>query len=131
MEGKRLHSDADGLRPGLRVLLVEDETIIAMDAEVILQALGVSEVVCVRTVADGLVAIDAGTFDAAILDVRLGQESSLPLAERLAGLGVPFGYLTGYQSTATPVEFKDRPIVSKPFTADDLAGLLRTLLARP
>jgi len=126
--GFALQSDDILLPPGLRVLVVEDEPLIAIDTESILQAMGVSEVVCVRTVADGMQALDAQQFHAAFLDLRLGQGSSIPLAQRLATLGVPFGFLTGFQGDSIPDELKARPVAVKPFTPDQLGELLRKLI---
>ena len=119
------------LPPGLRVLLVEDEPLIALDGEAILLSLGVAQVVCARGVADALAALRSETFDAAILDLRLDRDSSLPLAHRLTGLGIPFGFLTGYHADAIPDEFKDRPVVPKPFDADLLLQLMRKLVPVP
>jgi len=117
------------LPPGLRVLLVEDEPLIAIDAEDTLRHMGVEDVIWARNVADGLAAIDANTFHAGLLDLRLGGETSIPLAQRLAAQGVPFGFLTGFEDRAIPPEFKDRPIVAKPFTAQQLGGLLVRLVS--
>jgi DNA-binding response OmpR family regulator len=117
------------LAPGLRVLLVEDEPLIAIDGQAMLLAMGVARVVCTRGVAITLDALQRETFDAAILDLRLDQDSSIPLARRLDDLGVPFGFLTGYQGDAIPEEFKDRPIVAKPFNAEQLQQLVRTLIS--
>jgi DNA-binding NtrC family response regulator len=125
-----LPSEESLLPPGLCVLLVEDEPLIALDGEAILHAMGVGEVVWVRTVADGLNALGARPFHAAFLDLRLGQDSSIPLAQRLASLNVPFGFLTGFQGDAIPEEFKDCPILIKPFTPDQLGKLLQNLLGK-
>jgi len=129
-EGRALQSEGSLLPPGLCVLVVEDEPLIAIDGEAILRSFGVSEVVCVRTVADGHLALDARLFHAAFLDLRLGQDSSIPLAQRLASLNVPFGFLTGFQGDAIPDEFKSRPILIKPFTPDQLGKLLRNLIGQ-
>lgn len=125
--------DETDVPPGMRVLLVEDEPLIALDTEDVLRQLGVHEVVWARNLADGLAAIDAGRFDAAILDVRLGAETSDAIARRLAALNVPFGFLTGFQDSGIPVEFQGRPLVPKPFTHAQLGELLRLLIdpARP
>jgi len=127
---RALQSEGSLLPPGLCALVVEDEPLIAIDGEAILRSFGVSEVVCVRTVADGHLALDARLFHAAFLDLRLGQDSSIPLAQRLASLNVPFGFLTGFQGDAIPDEFKSRPILIKPFTPDQLGKLLRNLIGR-
>jgi CheY-like chemotaxis protein len=113
---------------GLRVLLAEDEALIALDAESILLSVGVGEIVCVHTLSDGLSAAAETRFDAALLDLRLGQDSSIPLAELLAAKKVPFGFLTGYQVDAIPPEFRDVPFVAKPFTPAQLGDLLRQLI---
>lgn len=114
------------LPAGLRVLLAEDEPLIAMDGEAVLQSMGVQLVVLARSVSGGLNAIATSALDAAFLDLRLGADTSVPLAERLADAGVPFAFLTGYQGDAIPITFKDRPVVAKPFTPD---LLLQALLA--
>ena len=117
------------LPPGLRVLLVEDEPLIAIDAEDMLRHMGVETVVWARNVADAMAATDASTFHAALLDLRLGGEISIPLAQRLAAQNVPFGFLTGFEDRAIPPEFKDRPIVAKPFTPQQIHGLLVRLVS--
>ena len=108
------------------MLLAEDEPLIAMDGEAVLRGMGVQLVVLARSVNEGLHAIASSALDAAFLDLRLGADTSVPLAERLAVAGVPFAFLTGYQGDAIPPVFKDRPIVAKPFTPD---LLLQALLA--
>jgi CheY-like chemotaxis protein len=125
-----LSSEAETLQ-GVRVLLAEDEPLIALDAESTLQAIGVGEIIWVRTATDGLNALAACKFDAAFLDLRLGNDSSLPLARALSAERVPFGFLTGYQGDAVPAEFKAVPMVAKPFTPAQLADLLQSLLGRP
>jgi DNA-binding response OmpR family regulator len=115
---------------GTRVLLVEDEPLIALDAEDLLRGMGVADVACARSVAEGMSVLDAQTFHVALLDVRLGAESCLPLAERLAASNVPFGFMTGLRDDAIPEVFKDRPIIAKPFTRQHLANVLGALVAR-
>jgi CheY-like chemotaxis protein len=125
-----LTSDATLLPPGLRVLLVEDEPLIAIHGEDILRALGVEHVVWVRSLAEGIDALDSKQFHAAFLDLRLGMDSSYPLAQRLMSLNVPFGFITGLQDDALPAELKDRPILAKPFTPEQLRDLLLRLLGK-
>jgi CheY-like chemotaxis protein len=114
----------------IRVLLVEDEPLIALDAEDLLRTMGVADVVCARNVVEGMSALDGQTFHVALLDVRLGADSSLPVAERLASTKVPFGFMTGLRDDAIPEAFKDRPVVAKPFTRQHLVNVLGTLVGQ-
>jgi len=85
---------------GLSVLLVEDEPLIAMDGEAVLKDLGGAAGRAGAQRGRGIERYRRRTASAALLDLRLGAETSLPLAERLAELGVPFAFLTGYQGDA-------------------------------
>jgi CheY-like chemotaxis protein len=125
-----LSIDATSPPTGLRVLLVEDEPLIALDGEQILRSMGVDEIVWVRSVAEGMQRLDTHKFDVAFLDLRLGMESSIPLARRLADLNVPFGFITGFHDDAIPPEFKNRPIVPKPFMPRQLSDLLLQLVGK-
>lgn len=122
-----MRGDSRLLPAGLRVLLVEDEALIAMDSEAMLLSFGVASVDWARSVGDALRMIETNAFDAAILDLRLGEETSLPLAQRLDELGVPYGFLTGYRDDDIPEPFRQKPMVPKPFTAEQLSSLLRKL----
>jgi DNA-binding response OmpR family regulator len=122
-----LQQETKRVGPGMRVLLVEDEPLIAINGDDILRAMGVNDVVCVRSVSEGMTALDSQQFHAAFLDLRLGQDTSIPLAQRLASMNVPFGFLTGFQDNAIPPEFRDRPVVVKPFTSAQLGDLLLNL----
>jgi DNA-binding response OmpR family regulator len=126
-----MQSKGTALPSGLRVLLVEDEVLIALDCEAMLLGLGVSEVRRARTVAEGLSLLASETFDAAILDVRLGPEDSLPLARRLMELEIPFGFVSGLVDDAIPPELKVRPLMPKPFNAGEVEKLMRSLLGSP
>jgi DNA-binding response OmpR family regulator len=122
-----LQQETKRVSPGMRVLLVEDEPLIAINGDDILRAMGVEDVVCVRSVSEGMTALDTQQFHAAFLDLRLGQDNSIPLAQRLSSMNVPFGFLTGFQDNAIPPEFRDRPVVVKPFTSAQLGELLLSL----
>lgn len=99
-----------------------------MDGEATLRSLGVAHVACARSLADGLRLVEENKFDAALLDVQLDKNDSLPIAQRLRELGVPFGFVTGYAGDAIPDEFRDRPMIPKPFSTGHVGGLLRALL---
>lgn len=107
------------------VLLVEDNMIIALDAEDMLLSLGAARVDMASSAADALRAIVAARPACAVLDVNLGQETSFPVAARLRAAGVPFVFATGYgEDTAFPAELADVPIVKKPYSAEVLGAAL-------
>ena len=91
-----------GARPKApaRVLVVEDNMIIAMDMEAMLLNLGAREVETASCVADALSSVAAKRPDFAVLDVNLGPETSFPVADRLRELSIPFVFGTGYGEDA-------------------------------
>lgn len=107
------------------VLVVEDETVISMLIEDMLAELGCREVRCAGSVAAGMAALDAKNPDFVILDVNLGGTPAFPIAERLAGAGVPFLFTTGYGAAGLPPEWAARPVLQKPFSVEALAEALR------
>lgn len=80
---------------GRRVLLVEDESMVAMLAEDMLLDLGCDVVVAMR-LDQALAQVEAGDFDLAVLDVNLGSTPSYPVADALFERCVPFLFATGY-----------------------------------
>jgi DNA-binding response OmpR family regulator len=111
-----------------RILVVEDEPLIAMMLEDFLDILGRSVVGTADTVANALALIDAGGIDAAILDVHLrGGEKSWPIADRLAEVGIPFVLATGGSGDMIESTHRDRPVLSKPFTMDGVEKALNGL----
>jgi CheY-like chemotaxis protein len=107
------------------VLIVEDDPIIALGFEDTLLSLGVPQVRVAANVATALLAIDQRAPDFALLDVGLVGERSVAVAERLAALGIPFAFATGYGADRVPAPFADRPRLPKPCTTDVLAAALR------
>lgn len=116
------------LPPGTRVLIVEDETIIAMTAEDMIEDLGCTVAATAGTLAQALDQVEAGGFDVAMLDINLNGELSLPVAERLRAAGTPFLFTTGYGSTGPGTAFTDAEVVRKPYRAADLAAALSRVL---
>lgn len=114
---------------GLRVLVVEDEPVVAMYLEDLLAALGCETVGPASRLADGLVLAESGGFDAAILDINLGGERSTPIAETLRARGVPFAFASGYGNS--PEGFGEEvPMVEKPYREAQVASALSLLLPR-
>lgn len=113
------------------VLLVEDSLIIAMDAEDILARLGAERVVTAASIAQAQAEIARETFEVAVLDVNLGQETSLPIAEALLAAGVPCIFATGYgEQLQLPAGQGGTPVIQKPYTLASVAQGLRQALAR-
>jgi CheY-like chemotaxis protein len=114
--------------PGTRVLIVEDETIIAMTAEDMVDMLGGVVAATVTNVRDAVAAVSAVTFDVAMLDINLNGEMSLPVAEALRAAGRPFLFTTGYGSAGVDPDFLGAEVVKKPYLLRDLeAALVRVL----
>lgn len=111
--------------PGPRVLVVEDEAMVAMMLEDMLADLGCEVVGPAADLRTGLeYALTAG-LDAAVLDVNLSGEKAFPIADALAARGVPFVYATGYGRAGLRPEDGHRPVVQKPYSVYDLARNLR------
>ena len=109
-----------------RVLVVEDEFLIALDIETILEG-GGAQVKMANRVDQALAIIKSdGPFDAAVLDHKLERETSAAIAERLQADGVPFVFLTGAAGDAAGVaQFKNAPVVGKPFDSEALFSALK------
>ena len=73
--------------------------------------------------------VEAGAFDAAILDVNLDGQEVFPVAEILAGRGLPFVFVTGYGGGGLPEAYRSRPTLQKPFQRDELSRTLSAMLA--
>jgi CheY-like chemotaxis protein len=113
---------------GLRVLVLEDETIVLVMIEDLLGDLGCRIVGPAGTVAEALALAEAGGFDAALLDLNLGRgETSYPVADALAQRGIPFAFVTGYTADALVAPHNGRPILEKPFWGDALRNVLEKL----
>ena len=114
---------------GLRILLVEDDDLVAMAIEDLLEELGCKVVANAGSIDEAVAKSRAGGFECALLDVNLNGEEVFPVAEILAAQGVPFVFTSGYGSWALPEAFRARPIVSKPFRMEALSSALSTALA--
>ena len=115
---------------GLRLLVIEDETMIAIMLEDLLEELGCVVVEVAGTLSKGLaLANDEGLeLDGAILDVNLGGEKVYPVAERLSDRGVPFIFCTGYGMAGLAAKFAHIPTLAKPYEVEDLQGALAALV---
>jgi light-regulated signal transduction histidine kinase (bacteriophytochrome) len=115
---------ADPLR-GKSVLLVEDSMIIAMDAEEALRHAGAARVVTAASVPRALAAVAMGGIDFALLDLNLGSETSMGVADALAARNIPFAFATGYGEDANlSGRYPGVPVLSKPYNVDHIRRAL-------
>ena len=113
----------------LKILVVEDDALIAMELEERLQELGYEVLGPVATVEDAERVIAETRPDAALLDANLAGVSSVPIGVRLAGMGVPLAFCTGYdQIKNAPPELANAPILTKPISDADLVAGLKALV---
>jgi PAS domain S-box-containing protein len=106
-----------------RVLLVEDEALVAMMIQECLTEYGHSVVGPIGRASEALIAAKEGEFDAAILDINLGDGVAYPVAEILAARGVPFAFVTGYEADTVDERFSDVPVLQKPIERQMLQRL--------
>jgi DNA-binding NtrC family response regulator len=114
---------------GCRVLVVEDEVLVSWALEDMLAGLGCQVVGPAVRVKQGLALVEAGSIDAAVLDVNLNGQKSYPIADALTARGVPFAFSTGYNKDTIPAEYRTFPMLQKPYSRSNLGKLLEKLLA--
>ena len=115
---------------GLSVLLVEDEYLIALDAEQMLRDLGVRDVEIVSTFDNAQKQTQTGAFDVAVLDVNINGQLSFPIAEILKSRNIPFVFATGYSLRERPIAgFEGGICVGKPYTQEGLRKALTAALS--
>jgi CheY-like chemotaxis protein len=124
-----MEKNQDGLQ-GLRVLVVEDETLVAMLVEEFLAELGCTVAGSIRRVDKALEQIEPNRIDAAILDVNLAGEDVDPVARMLAGYDIPFVFASGYGGVGLAGKWPDSPVVQKPFTCAELRQALSAAVKR-
>ena len=98
---------------GNKVLIVEDSYLLALTLEDMLADAGAHVVAIAPSVAVALQAIERHTIDLACLDINLGSETSFPIADALAMRGIPFVFVSAYDSDVLPPAHRHRPFVSK------------------
>ncbi len=114
---------------GVRVLVVEDEAAISMLLEEMLLDLGCEIVGPAARLATALQTIEKHPVDLAILDVNVAGESIYPVADALRDRHAPFVFSTGYGKTGIRDDYRDYPVLQKPFMQNDLCAQMRIALA--
>lgn len=115
---------------GPRILLVEDEAVIAFAVEDMLLDLGCEVVGPAFRLEDAIAIAAREQLDGAILDVNLNEQRSYAVADELRQRGVPFLFATGYAEGG--VQWDDHPVevLAKPYRRDQIAGALARLLGQ-
>lgn len=110
---------------GTRVLIVEDECVIAMEIECTLKDCGAQVVGSCTTVESAIEQIDRSRdFDAAILDIDLRGQYAGPVADKLIRVGIPFIITSGYEPKQYGIRFKGVPWLEKPVSPSSIAAAI-------
>lgn len=112
---------------GCRVLLVEDEAVVAGMLQRMLAELGYTVVGPASDVHEAMAMIGGGGIDAAVLDINLDGEMSYSVADELTSRGIPFVFSTGYGGEEMPDGYEGFPLLRKPFRRSGLGGALAGL----
>ena len=120
---------------GRRILVAEDEALVSMLVEDQLRDAGAEVVGPAPSVRDALRLVEAAAADgglsAAVLDINLNGQHVAPVADRLAALGVPFLFATGYGDTMDKGDHEAAPALQKPFGQRGLVAAVEALASFP
>ncbi|NYZ63180.1 response regulator [Luteimonas deserti] len=114
----------------LRVLIVEDESLLAMTVEDALIRVGWSVPAAAASVPEALSAVERGGFDIALLDINLGGQKVFPVADALLARGVPLVFASAYGGEGLREDLRHLPIIAKPFSHSELVTTLREAMER-
>ena len=118
----------------MRILVVEDEAFVAMLLEDELMDAGAKVLGTAASVDDALrmldVALADGGIDLGVLDLNLGGESAVPVADAFARHAVPFVVITGYEGVRASGDHVSVPTLHKPFAAGDLIATVAAAAGR-
>jgi CheY-like chemotaxis protein len=119
-------------RPGAppavcRVLIVEDEWLLANDLETALRSLGAEVITLVGDIDDARAQLAASGFDVGVIDISLRGHNAFDVADDLQRQGIPFVFATGYSAEVLPARFADVARWEKPFDPHELARFVLQL----
>lgn len=128
--GRAADAPEHAIEPGdaKRILVVEDEALIAMDIEAQLIAAGFDVVGPAGALDEALGYIETTPFDAALVDANIRGRPVGDIASSLRAKGVPFAFATGYGRSALPAGFHEQQMLAKPFTTEELIATVESLL---
>jgi CheY-like chemotaxis protein len=109
---------------GKRLLVVEDEFVIALDLQNLLEAAGHEVVGLAANIPDALSMIETTTIDGAVLDINLRGERVTEVADLLSRKDIPFLFVSGYGSSGRPPGHDRVPVLAKPYSENELLGMI-------
>jgi CheY-like chemotaxis protein len=116
------------LLKGKRVLVIEDEMLVAMGLQDLLSDLGCDLIAVAADVEKALGLIAVNTFDLATLDLNLNGTLSYAIAEALESRHIPFAFSTGYSEHGINESYRERPVLKKPFSRSRFEKVISELL---
>jgi CheY-like chemotaxis protein len=114
----------------LEILVVEDESMVAMMIEDMLEDLGHKVIATSGRMPEASKLVSDSIADLAILDVNLNGEETYPLADSLAARQIPFIFATGYGASGIKPEWSGVPVLQKPFQSRELAQAINLAIQR-
>ncbi len=115
-----------------RVIIVEDEYLVALDVEAVLQSMGVETVVIATTLGQARQAVEQDGADCVLLDVSLTDGTSYEFARGLREAGIPFGFVSGYgDTTGFPDDLSHSALLGKPFGENEIMDFVLRLVGMP
>lgn len=115
---------------GLRVLIAEDEFLVALSLEEDLRGHGCEIIGPFSRLSDARKAAEEQGIDVALLDVNMNGEMAYPVADALSARSIPFIFLSGYGATTFPEQYRNSPRVPKPYDPSMLIKEIRKILGR-
>jgi CheY-like chemotaxis protein len=116
--------------PSLQILVVEDESLVAMMIEDMLEDLGHKVIATSGRMPDASRLVSNAGADLAILDVNLNGEETYPLAVSLAEREIPFIFATGYGTSGIKAQWSGVPVLQKPFQSRELAQAINLAIRK-
>lgn len=124
-------SRRDDLLKGLRILLVEDDALIAIDCQEALIEAGAACVDIAKSNSTVMDLLVSSVFDVAVIDIHLGNESGIPIAASLSERNLPFIFCTGaVEGAGLPEPLQGTAIVNKPYEISELILAIRATIVK-
>lgn len=119
-------NSGSGILRGRRILVVEDEGMVFLMLQSLLTAAGCTVIGPAASTAKALALLEQEDVHCAVLDIKLAEGISVPVAEALAARGIPFVVATGYD--AIPAAYDGAPVLNKLFMADEVVDAIADIL---